>query len=481
MIDNTIILKELQKHGDKNVVSFHVPGHKNGRAFEKFNSKYFSKEMLALDITELPDTDNLYAPKNMIRQAQERAAQIFHADKTFFLINGTSAGNISAMMAVLNPMDKVIVPRDCHKSVLHGLILGGYSPIYINPEMNRDWGIPAGISPETIEKAIMENPEVKAVVLTYPNYYGLCSDVKKISEVVHAYEKILIVDEAHGAHFTLSSKLPITSIRAGADIVSQSIHKTLPAFTQSSMLHVKSKKIDIDRLKLMLMMNQSSSPSYLLMASLDMATAIVEDEGEILMDRLLENIKYLEDRLQPLKGIRIMNGSLEEMNGVFKKDPTRLVISLIELGISGVELNTLLRDQYGIQMELADMNNVVGVTSIGNNREDFESLISALEEISSKGIQGIPNTFIPSFSYGVPKIKISPREAAFARKKEISFVDSAGSVSGEYIIPYPPGIPIICPGEEITQEIIEYVKILQGFGGEFIGTKDENLEVIGII
>ena len=481
MIESTIILKQLQKHAEEDVVSFHIPGHKNGKAFEKFENKYFCKEMLALDVTEMPDTDNLYLAKDMIREAQERAAKVFHADKTFFLINGTSAGNISAMMAVLNPQETVIVPRDCHKSVSHGLIIGGNQPVYINPETNKEWGIPAGIRSETIEKAILENPEAKAVLLTYPNYYGICSDIKEIAEIVHKYEKILIVDEAHGSHFILSDNLPISAMQAGADIVSQSIHKTLPAFTQSSMLHVNSDRIDVERLKFMLMINQSSSPSYLLMASLDIATTIIEEDGLGLIDRLLENISYFESKLQNIKGIRYMDDSIAGKDGIYQKDRTKLVINFVELGIGGIELSHLLRNDYGIQMEFADINNVVGVASICNDRKDFDRLISALEDISLNNVQGKIKNVVSSFSYDIPKLKISPREAAFATKKEIPFLESVGKVSGEYIIPYPPGIPLVCPGEEITKEILEYVKHLQNLGGDIIGTKDENLEVIRVI
>lgn len=479
MDKKTFILDQLKKHAENRIVSFHVPGHKNGRPLEKYNS--FSSDMMALDTTELPDTDNLHAPKGIIKKAQDRAAKVFRADHTFFLINGTSSGNISALMAVLNPGDKVIVPRDCHKSIMHGLIIGGYIPVYVNPQINTEWGIPAGIKPETIEKALWDNSDVKAVVITYPNYYGICSDIKAIANIVHKYSKILIVDEAHGSHFILNDRLPKLSIEAGADIVVQSTHKTLPALTQSSMLHVKSDKVDIDRLKTMLMMNQSSSPSYLLMASLDAATDIVDRDGPKLMGNLLAKITSFESEIKKIKGIKIMDEKIVGQDGVKDKDKTRLVINMTGIGFSGIELNEILRTTYNIQMEMADINNVVGVTTIGNELHDFEKLLSALKDIASNGVQKRIESVVPSFSFRSPKILVYPREATFSPKKNMLFKNSLGKISGEYIIPYPPGIPILCPGEEITKEIIEYVDHLKRFGVEIIGTKDEQLETIRVI
>lgn len=216
MNKNTIILKQLQKHAEEQIVSFHVPGHKNGKAFKKYNNKYFSADMLALDVTELPDTDNLHGPKGIIQRAQKKASDLYHSDHTFFLVNGTSSGNIAALMSVLDPNDKVIIPRDCHKSVMYGLVLGGFIPVYIMPEIIEDWGISGGMNPNTIEETILKNPDVKAVVVTYPNYYGLCSDMVAIEKIVHKYNKILIVDEAHGAHFILNDKLPLSAVQCGA-------------------------------------------------------------------------------------------------------------------------------------------------------------------------------------------------------------------------------------------------------------------------
>ncbi|QZY55011.1 aminotransferase class I/II-fold pyridoxal phosphate-dependent enzyme [Crassaminicella profunda] len=477
----SIILKKLVELSNENIVSFHVPGHKNGKAYKKYKEHPFNNELLSLDVTEIPGTDNLHAPEEMIKKAQEKAAKFFGAEHTFFLINGTSTGNISALMAVANPNEKIIVPRDCHKSIMHGLILGGLIPVYIHPEVSVEHNISMGIKVETIEKAILENKDAKAVVLTYPNYYGICSDIEAIVKVVHKYEKILIVDEAHGSHLNLSEDLPVDAIDAGADIVIQSTHKTLPGFTQSSMLHVKSERVNLDRLRFMLMMNQSSSPSYLLMASLDEARVIAERDGKVLMDDLLKNINKFHEKISKINGIKVFDEKLIGKYGVKDFDKTRLVIDMTDLGISGTQLDALLREKYGIQMEMSDMKHIVAVCTIGNDRDDFEKLLKALIHIKEKNTREVRKIEKVSLLQGIPKMNILPRQATFSIKKEINFEESVGKTSGEYIIPYPPGIPVLCPGEEITKEIINYIKILKERGLSIMGMDDSHLEKIKVI
>lgn len=478
---DSIILKKLAALADENIVSFHVPGHKNGKVYKKCENHILNNDLLSLDVTEIPGTDNLHAPEEMIKKAQEMAAKFFGAEQTFFLINGTSTGNISALMAVANPNEKVIIPRDCHKSIMHGCILGGLVPVYVYPEVSMEHNISMGIKAETIEKAIQENLDAKAVVLTYPNYYGICSDIEAIEKVVHKYEKILIVDEAHGSHLNLSKALPIDAIDAGADIVIQSTHKTLSSFTQSSMLHVKSKRVDIDRLRFMLMMNQSSSPSYLLMTSLDEARNVAERDGKALMNKLLANINDFHEKISKISGMKVFDERLVGKYGIKHIDRTRLVIDLTDLGISGTQLEVLLRKKYGIQVEMSDMKNIVAVCTIGNTRDDFEKLLKALVNIKEKNAKKVIKTEKITVLQRTPKINILPRDAAFANKKEIKFEESAGKTSGEYIIPYPPGIPVVCPGEEITKEIIEYVKTLKESDINIMGLDDNHLEKIKVI
>ncbi|TCO71015.1 aminotransferase class I/II-fold pyridoxal phosphate-dependent enzyme [Marinisporobacter balticus] len=480
-MNDSIIFKKLTKLSQDHIVSFHVPGHKNGNIYKKYKNHYLNNELLCFDVTEIQGTDNLHAPVGMIKNAQDRAAKFFKVEHTFFLINGTTAGNISALMAVANPNEKIIVQRDCHKSIMNGLILGGLIPVYITPEVSMKNNIPMGLKPESVEEAILKNPDAKAVVLTYPNYYGICSDVEKIANIVHKYEKILIIDEAHGSHFILSEDLPITSIEAGADIVIQSTHKTLSSFTQSSMLHMNGNRVDIDRLRFMLTMHQSSSPSYLLMASLDEARAIAQKDGKQLMKNLLEHIDDFHEKISYIEGVKIINKRFIGKYGVHDMDKTRLVIDMTDLGIRGIQLEELLRKNHHIQMEMSDINNIVAVCTIGNAGNDFKKLLIALKDIQRENKKSYKKIAMPPFLYTTPKMNITPREAVFRKKIEIDFEKSAGKISGEYIVPYPPGMPILCPGEEITEEMIVYIKYLKAMGINIIGSHDSRLKKINVI
>lgn len=475
-----IILKELTKLSKRNMVSFHVPGHKSGKIFERYNLESIDN-IGKFDTTEIPGSDNLHAPEGMIKEAQERAKEFYGADYSFFLVNGTTCGIISMIMAATNPGDKIIVPRDCHRSVISGMILGGVVPVYVKPEICPELFLSMAITAETIENTIKDHPDVKAVVITYPNYYGICSDIEKIAAIVHRYNKILLVDEAHGAHLKLSESLPISALDAGADIVVHSTHKTLPSFAQSSMLHVKGKRIDIDKLKFMLSLNQSSSPSYLLMASLDMAINIVTEEGNYLMQKLIGNINDFREEIDKIEGLNIFSKEIIGRYGVKDIDITKLTINMKKIGIDGIKLEEIIRKKYNIQVEMADMYNVLAVSSIANDKHDFERFARALRSIhDDKKITHKKNE-LPEFSFMIPKVELLPREAVYAEKKSIPFTQSSGSVSGEYIIPYPPGIPLVCPGEVISQEVIEYVEILKDLEINIIGTSDKSLNTINVI
>lgn len=476
----SIIFNELEKLSKRNMISFHVPGHKNGKIFERYNIDIVNN-IGKFDITEIPGSDNLHAPEGMIKEAQERAKEFYGGDYTFFLINGTTCGIISMIMTVANPGDKIIVQRDCHRSVISGMILGGVVPVYVKPEIYSELFLNMAISPRSIEDAIKEHPDVKAVMITYPNYYGICSDIEEIEKIVHRHNKVLIVDEAHGAHLKLSDKLPISALDAGADIVVQSTHKMLPSFTQSSMLHVNAERIDVDKLKAMLMLNQSSSPSYLLMASLDMAMTIAYKDGNFLMERLIDNINDFVKEIGSMKGLSILSKDIIGKYGVKNIDITKLTINMQGLGVEGTRLEEILRKKYNIQLEMADIYNVLAIASIANDRNDFNRFSSALESIHDDKKITHRKIELPEFSFMIPKMDLLPREAVYREKENISFINSIGRISGEYIIPYPPGIPLVCPGEVISEELVKYVEILKNLGIRIVGIKDESLNTINVI
>lgn len=479
-MDGVPILDQLLKLQKQNIISFHMPGHKNGNIYKQFHYKNFKEFLPDIDTTEIPGTDNLHKPRDVIKAAQERAKEVFQSEETFFLVNGSTSGIYSMIMASTSPGDKIIVGRNCHQSVMNSIYLGELIPVYLYPEIAIDQGIALGISPEEVEKKLLEHPDAKAVVITYPTYHGIASDLKKIAEIVHKYDKILLIDEAHGAHLGLSDKLPMTALQCGADAVVQSTHKTLPSFTQSSMLHLQGDRIDREKLKFMLRVHQSSSPSYLLLASLDLAVMIYHTQGKYLMEKLLELINNFKEKAQEIKGLTIMGREMEGKGSVKAIDPTKLWISLHKNHITGYGLDQRLRDQFHIQVELSNIYGILGITSIANERKDFERLLHALEVIASeKGNKKIEE--LPLFSYRVPKCALTLREAIYKDKKRIPIEKSVGCVSGEYVIPYPPGIPILVPGEVIDEEMVQYIKAMTRQGMEILGLQDDMAATIEII
>jgi len=477
-MSNAFIIDQLLKLHKQDIVSFHMPGHKNGRLFDRFNYKNFKELMPYLDTTEIPGTDNLHKPMEVIKKSQMKAGEVFKSEETFYLVNGSTAGIYSMIMAATSPGDKLIINRNCHQSVINAVILGNCTPIFINPEMDIHQGFALGIAPEVVEAALKEYPEAKGVVITYPTYHGVACDLKKISEMVHKYDKILLVDEAHGAHLALSDKLPPTALECGADAVVQSTHKTLPSFTQSSMLHIQGNRIDREKLRFMLRLHQSSSPSYLLLASLDLAVMIYESQGRFLMEALLESIEAFNHKA--INKNILYPDQWVENKSVFAADPTKLWISLKSKNITGYQLDSRLRDQFSIQLELSNIYGALAITTIGNINADFDRLLRALETISEQKGNSRINEF-PPYTFRIPKAAYTPRQAIYMPKRTIPLEESEGCVSGEYIIPYPPGIPLLVPGEIINNEIIQYIKVMHREGMEIVGLKDENHQTIAVL
>ena len=481
-MDNAPIIDKLLQLNRQNMVSFHVPGHKNGRIYNKFPYKNFKDILYKLDTTEIPGTDNLHNAREIIEKSQQKASEAFGSEETFFLVNGSTSGIYSMIMSATSPGDKILVDRNCHQSVINACILGDLVPVYVYPNMDEKRGISMGISPDDIEKQLARHSGIRAVVLTYPNYHGVASNLKKIEEIVHKYDKILLIDEAHGAHLGLSEDLPPSALNCGADAVVQSTHKTLPSFTQSSMLHIQGDRIDRDRLKFMLRIHQSSSPSYLLLASLDFAVMVYRTEGRNLMESLLENIKNFKQRAKNIDGIDVMGKEAIGSKGVRSVDITRMCIGLE--GITGYELERRLRKNFNIQMELSNRYGVLGVTSIANVGEDFDRLLEGLS-IISKEIGGsrakLSGNLPEKFTFRKVEQIFTPREALYRSKRKVLFKKSQGFVSGEYIIPYPPGVPLIIPGEKINAEIILQVVDVIDNGGEILGLNDSNCKWIEII
>jgi len=465
---NTPIYNAIKEYLKTNPAVFHMPGQKLGRGMPA----EFLKSLESLDLTEIPGTDNLHYPSGPIKEAEELASKAFGSERTFFLVNGSTCGIHAMIMTVCKPGGKLIVGRDCHRSVIGGLMLAGARPVYIKPEFNSDFGISTVILPSEIEKALKMNPDAEGVLITRPSYYGVCSDIRRIAEVVHSYGKVLIVDEAHGAHLKFSSSLPVSAMEAGADICVQSAHKTLAAFTQGAYLHVKSAAVDIDRLKFNLSLLQTSSPSYIIMASLDIAREIMQREGMERLEKLLDTIERFKSNFG--KG-SLPFGFLDHVDGG-ELDKTRLVINVSRFGLTGFETDKILREKYSVQVEMSDLGNIVCIATAANSPEDFDRLYSALKGISDR-YGGIDPLKLPQpASFELPEQRIDPAEAMRCRGVKMRLDAATGRISRGVIVPYPPGIPAVCPGEIITGETVEYIYNIISSGGVVNGV-GEGLEI----
>lgn len=432
-------------------------------------------DLIKLDVTEIPGTDNLHYPEGAILEAQKLAAKAFGADRTFFLVNGSTCGILAMILTICRPGDKLVVGRDCHRSVVNGMMLAGVEPIFVRPQYDRGFSITTVISPQNLENAIAENPDCAGVLITRPNYYGICSDLEEISKVTRRYGKILAVDEAHGAHLIFNKEFPGSAMQLGADICVQSAHKTLPALTQGAYLHIKSDKIDIDRLGFNLSVLQTTSPSYIIMAFLDIARAVMGIIGEELLNKLLDNISTLEKALNN-PGVKVMSGRCLENITI---DRSRLVINVSGLGLTGFEAEKVLREKNSIQVEMSDLNNIVCITTFADVQEDFEKLTSAINSLT--GNAGEKSDFTRKYDTFIKPVQaIGLKDILYCKSKKVKLNTAVGKVSRTMITPYPPGIPAICPGEVISEDIVSYINDIINAGGRINGL-DENMEVDIII
>lgn len=477
----TPLFDALLEYHNNDTIPFHVPGHKRGQGMVSKFKDFVGNNVLSIDVTVFHQVDSLHKPTGVIKEAQELAADAYNADYTFFSIHGTSGAIQAMVMSVVNHGEKIIIPRNVHKSVTAGIILSGANPVYMQPEIDTKVGLALNVTPETVRKTLEQNSDAKAVLIINPTYYGVSTDIAEIAKIVHEYNIPLIVDEAHGPHLHFSSKLPISAMDAGADICAQSTHKILGSMTQSSLLHVKKGLVDVNRVKTIMSLLQTTSPSYVLLASLDCARMQMATKGEELIDDAIKLAKYARERINKINGLYCFGEEVLEKKGAYGFDPTKITITSKDIGLSGHELEDILAEKYFIQPELSDLYNILCVFSFGDTKEKVDKLITALEEISAEQskrqivkseVLDIPN---------IPESVLTPREAFNSMTISIPLADSVGLISAEFLMAYPPGIPILCPGEIITQEIVDYVGALKAAKLFVQGTEDPEVNSIKIV
>ncbi len=467
----TPVLDALKNLMEENSVSFHMPGHKGKNTLINWG-----EYIPFIDTTEVEGMDNLLEPRGIIDESQQLAAKVYGAKATYYGVNGSTGSNYIALATITKPGDKILIQRNCHKSIYNALILNRLNPVYIYPYYNENYNVLTGISPEDVERILTEEPDIKAVVLTYPNYYGVCSDLTKIAEIIHKHGKILMVDEAHGPHMGFSEKMPITALKAGADIVIHSTHKTLPSFTQTSMIHVGSDRIDLNKLRDRYQLYTTTSPSYLFTLSNEIAASYMDGEGREKLDYSIEKCKEVIKRLNAIDRVEVFEGDSTDST-IHDKDITKILISID--GIKGSQIKKRLRTAYNIRLEMSDYYYALILTSLMNKDEEFEKLIAAIEDMAKNSPYEEINYV--NINMPTPKIVISPAEAYFGKKQQVELKDAIGKLAAAPIIPYPPGIPLIVPGEEFTKEIYDHILFLMENGLEIVGLMGYNKDHIVVV
>ncbi len=471
------IAEALEQFRRMRVVPFDVPGHKRGRGNREL-TEFLGERCMSLDVNSMKPLDNLTHPTTVIREAEELAAEAFGAGYAFFMVAGTTSCVQTMILATCQKGDKIILPRNVHRSAINALILCGAVPIYVNPAMNHELGISLGMSIENVERAITENPDAKAIFVNNPTYYVICSNLKAITELAHRYGMKVLVDEAHGTHFYFGNQLPISAMAAGADMASVSMHKSGGSLTQSSFL-LTGKNINKDAVRQIINLTQTTSGSYLLLASLDLSRKRLALDGERIFDKVNEMAQYARNEINDIGGYYAYSRELINNDTIFDYDKTKLSINTLNIGLAGIEVYDILRDEYDIQIEFGDIGNILAYISVGDSYKDIERLVGALSEIARR--YGRDKAGMMRHEYISPRVAVTPQKAFYADKQPLPIAESSGRISGEFVMSYPPGIPILAPGEEITPEIIEYINYAKEKGCFLTGTQDLKVETIRVL
>lgn len=474
------LYRALEIYSQEDYYPFHMPGHK--RNPDTVNTDLpFDR-----DITEIEGFDNLHHPEGILKKAQETAANVYGTKECYYSVNGSTAALLAAVSAAVPRKGQILVARNCHKAVYHALYLRNLIPTYVYPQMDQKWWINGGISPDKVERALAENPEIKAVLLTSPTYDGVVSDIEKIAEIVHRYEIPLIVDEAHGAHFHFSNYFPTSAAELGADLVIQSFHKTLPSMTQTAVLHNCSDRVDSRLIRRFMGIYQSSSPSYILMASMDACMEKMSSDGNEMFREFTKILEKARRRLSECKYIRLVSPEIGTA-GVFDYDRSKLLFSTRYASMTGSELAQILLEKYHIQVEMETEHYVLALAAVGDSEEGFERLCQAIEEIDQEEAQKKKEkreaeepkpgrTAYTSLSQFMSITEAMESESEIRKLEE-----SVGRISAEFGYLYPPGIPLIVPGEQITGQFIRNMRIYMEEGLYLQGLEDYTNETIRVV
>ena len=471
------IYEALVKLRKKRIVPFDVPGHKRGRGNPEL-VELLGEKCVGIDVNSMKPLDNLGHPISIIRDAEELAADAFGAAHAFLMIGGTTSSVQTMILSTCKAGDKIILPRNVHKSAINALVLCGAIPIYIEMSVDPKIGIALGLENDRAAQAIKEHPDAKAILINNPTYYGICSDLRGLTEMAHEAGMLVLVDEAHGAHLHFTDKLPLSAMDAGADIAAVSMHKSGGSLTQSSIL-LLGEQMNPEYVRQIINLTQSTSASYLLMSSLDISRRNLALRGKESFEKVIELSEYARREINAIGGYYAYSKELIDGVSVCDFDVTKLSVYTQGIGLTGIEVYDLLRDEYDIQIEFGDIGNILAYISIGDRIQDIERLVGALADI--KRLYSRDGKDLIAGEYIQPELVLSPQEAFYSERRSLTLDESVGQVCGEFVMCYPPGIPILAPGERITLEIVDYIQFAKERGCSLQGTEDPEVNHINVI
>jgi arginine decarboxylase len=477
---HTPLFTALVNHAERRPVQFHIPGHKKGMGMNQDFRRFIGDNALSIDLINIAPLDDLHNPSGPIMEAQRLAAEAFGADHTFFSVQGTSGAIMTMIMSVVNEGEKIIVPRNVHKSVMSAIIFAGAKPVFISPTMDPNLGIAHGITTRAVRRALELHPDAKAVLVINPTYYGVAANLREIVEIVHNHGIPVLVDEAHGVHVHFHEALPLSAMQAGADIAATSVHKLGGSLTQSSVLNVKEGLVNPKRVQSIISMLTTTSTSYLLLASLDTARKQLALHGREMAEYAIELAQYARERINRIDGLYCFGEDILGTEATYDYDPTKLTIHVRKLGLTGYEVEKKLREDHNIEVELSDMYNILCIITSGDTRENVDQLILALERIAfeqDKRHAAEVRVRLPE----IPHLSLSPRSAFYADTEVIPLRAAAGRIIAEFIMVYPPGIPILLPGEVISQDNIDYIREHLEVGLPVQGPEDKTIQNVKVI
>ncbi|MCA1319007.1 aminotransferase class I/II-fold pyridoxal phosphate-dependent enzyme [Bacillus tianshenii] len=481
--NDTPLFTGLLEHAKKNPVQFHIPGHKKGAGIDPEFRAFIGDNALSIDLINIGPLDDLHQPKGMIKDAQDLAAKAFGADHTFFSVQGTSGAIMTMVMAVCGPGEKIIVPRNVHKSVMSAIVFSGAVPIFIHPEVDKELGISHGITTDSVERALKQHPDAKGVLVINPTYFGISADLSQIVEIAHSFNVPVLVDEAHGVHIHFHEELPLSAMQAGADMAATSVHKLGGSMTQSSILNVREGLVNVNRIQSILSMLTTTSTSYLLLASLDVARKRLATEGHMLIEKTIQLANETRDAINAIDNLYCVGPEILGRKATFDYDPTKLIISVKKLNLTGYDVEKWLRKNYNIEVELSDLYNILCIVTPGDTSVETGILLTALRELAdqqrdqAEDQENQVKVFLPD----IPVLAIAPRDAFYSETEVVPFEKSAGRIIAEFIMVYPPGIPIFTPGEIITEENLAYISKTLEVGLPVQGPEDYELKTLRVI